>query len=409
MQYTLADVFLYQVLVCLIKDYDYRIVHVASSRKDLWLVNEQKDFPIVRLNPSEANSIGFEKEYLEKVKVAIEKALPQAQDNIVVINTNDKSIAFEEENVRQIVIQEYLIGNPILETFPRLVNYIKEVESYQDECARLTRELENYQRLKMMEERKKTMKFPIVSTIISAIIAITMIVVFLLEFSDGGYLYPILVSLGGYYKAVVVEFHEYYRIVTTTIFQPDIFTTFIYIFTLIRIGSFCESKYGKLRYLVIFLISALVGNVFVFIFDSNVIHFGIGGGIFGVLASLLLYVWESKLYKSKLRAIQLSNVYLLAFICISFSGISIFAYLGGFISGLFLAFVLYPTKSFVTYRIHYIISYCILLSALGYMSTTIHSALPSNEEFNTELIKQYETKNPEFAEALENRLPHKGD
>jgi rhomboid protease GluP len=135
-------------------------------------------------------------------------------------------------------------------------------------------------------------------------------------------------------------------------------------------GRLVERMYGHLWFLVIYLVSGLMGNLFSLVMHGNqAISGGASGAIFGIYGALIIFLWmqrrqldpkEFKLFFG--AAVGFSAITILLGFVIS--GIDNYAHIGGFIAGLLLSAaisgVMHTPKPKLTW-----LSLAIVLSALG--------------------------------------------
>lgn len=406
MEYSDADVFVYQILDCLVTQYDYKIVNVPRNKKDIWLANDANEkYPMIRLSAVMATSAVFEQDYLAKIKNALSMVLNK-QSPLLIINTNEKSSSFSEGDIVQILINDEQISDETFyDEFPNLKNVLHKVENNQSECARLTRHLESIQMRKLRETRKFRWRD---APQVSIIIALVMLVIYLLSqlfvsfgYSDAaGY-----VVSGAYYKALVVYANEYWRIITAGFINLDIITVLFYALILYQIGKINEKVYSKGKYALIFFGSLFIGNLFPLLFDNNVVTLGMGAGIFGVLGAFIVYVRDAKLYKNKFAKVQINQIVMVVFISMLLNGTTLSAQLGGLIAGLFISIIVYDSVRLKPYRKHFAICGAIILAMLGYYALQVETAYPEMSELNTKIVKKYkELGLKDYAEHIEKSL-----
>lgn len=392
MEYTNADVFMYQILDCLVTQYDYKIVNVPGSKNDIWVANAQNSrYPIIRLHPQESSTPGFEMEYMMKIRTAICMVINK-EAKITILNTHEQSKEFAQEDVAQILVRDdYISDSALLKEFPYLEKALRKVENNQNECARLTRHLESAQIRKIKEARKFSFaKAPKVTmAIIAVCVAVFIAFQFVLLVNSKSFGASLVVG-GVYYKALVVYAKEYWRLFTAGFIHYDIITLFFYMLALYQIGKVCEKVYSKKDYALIILGSMVIGNLFALIFDGNVIACGMGGGVFGALSALVVHLYSSKLYKNRLIRLQLSNLFFIVFIAFMIEATSPFMLLGGAAAGLFLSFITYPKSTLKPYRIHFILCFLMMLGMLGYFSAQQISAYPQNRKLDQAIVDEYE-------------------
>ncbi len=391
MNYSTEDVFVYQIMDVLVTQYDYKIVNVPRSKKDIWLAKEgNHEFPMIRLNAECTSSSLFERDYLEKIKSALSFVL-QHDSRLLIINTNKESVSFIEEDMMQVVMTDELISDShIFEIFPALHNVLHKVSDNKNECARLTRHLETVQMRKQRAQRFSWKNIPKVSLAISiiAIVAFALLEFIRQQCQDYTSVAPYVVG-GAYYKAFVYHLNEYWRFLTTGWIHLDIIILLFYIMILFQIGRICEKEYGRLKYTIIFLVSLVIGNVFPYLFEGNCISMGMGPGIFGILAALLFQVWRKKSYQNPIIKMQINQIILICLISMMYNSISIYALVGGFITGLFIAILCSKDKKVQPYRIHFGICALMILAILGYGFQKVDSAYPQLDDVDDTVIKEY--------------------
>ncbi|WP_376797653.1 rhomboid family intramembrane serine protease [Thermogemmatispora sp.] len=121
----------------------------------------------------------------------------------------------------------------------------------------------------------------VTNTLIFINIAVFLVEVILSQslFIDSNVLY----QMGG----EVSQIGDYWRILTAMFLHANILHIFLNMLSLFLIGSATELFYGKLRYLVIYLASGIVGGLATyFLMPATVLSVGASGAIFGVFGAL---------------------------------------------------------------------------------------------------------------------------
>ncbi len=407
MDFTRADVFVYQVLDCLVTEYDYKIVNVPREKKDIWIANEKNDtFPMIRLNAQSTSSTIFEQDYLGKVKSALMMVLNK-QAPLLMINTNEESSSFVEEDYVQIVLTSDKVSDTSLfDAFPKLARALKVVDNNEQECIRLQHHLQSNQMHKLKESRKfKWSTAPKVTVVIAAFCVLVFAIIQLFVYNGSDSWLATLIASGGYYKALVVYNQEYWRILTTGFIHLDFITLLFYIMAIFQVGRICEKVYPVSKYAIIFLGSLFVGNVFPLIFNDNIVTFGLGAGLFGALAALVVYARDTKLYKNKLWKMQFNQIIFITLISSFLNGNAFSSQVGGFLTGLFLAIIFYQGESLKIYKKHFIACGIIILGVIGYAGLQVNSAYPQLSELDKAVVKEYKALGfEEYAKQIETRL-----
>lgn len=179
-------------------------------------------------------------------------------------------------------------------------------------------------------ESFKKAKISICLVIINILISL-----FFLSFSDYFY-YFVQINV-----AILTDF-EIWRLFTAIFIHGDLIHLLSNMFGIILFGTFVESSFSKLNFLIIYFISGIIGNVFsLFLLPPNVISFGASGAVFGLIGASLIIIIKER-YVS---LIFISLLYVLYFVISSFSpGINYFAHIFGLIGGLLLGYI-FKSKS----------------------------------------------------------------
>jgi rhomboid protease GluP len=113
-------------------------------------------------------------------------------------------------------------------------------------------------------------------------------------------------------------------------------------FGLFLFGIFVESSFSKTKFLIIYFVSGVIGNVFsLFLLPPYVISFGASGAIFGLIGASLIIV----LREGYTPLIFIGLVYVIYFLISSFlPGINYFAHIFGLIGGLTLGYLFRRNK-----------------------------------------------------------------
>lgn len=155
----------------------------------------------------------------------------------------------------------------------------------------------------------------------------------------------VVANLGGQYNAAVAA-GQYWRIFTAMWLHFGIFHIGLNMISLYFIGSFVEIFYGKWRYLLIYLVSGIIGGIVVyFTIPPLIVTAGASGaisGVFGALGAFFL-INRRALGSAGNSMLAQWGFWLLINVVYGFSGgIAWQDHLGGLIAGLILGAVLLP-------------------------------------------------------------------
>ena len=151
---------------------------------------------------------------------------------------------------------------------------------------------------------------------------------------------------GAMYGPYVVEGHQYYRIFTCLFLHFGIEHLLNNMVLLGALGWNLELETGRIKFLIIYFISGLGGNLLSLWMnmstDKMVVSAGASGAIFGLMGALLCVV-----LKNQGRVGRLTNRGLLVMVVLSLyfgftsSGVDNAAHVGGLVCGFVMAAVLY--------------------------------------------------------------------
>ncbi|WP_195987316.1 rhomboid family intramembrane serine protease [Clostridium sp. D53t1_180928_C8] len=142
-----------------------------------------------------------------------------------------------------------------------------------------------------------------------------------------------LVQLGAKVN-VLIDHGQPWRLITCAFLHGGLAHIAFNMYALKIIGSEVEYVYGKIKYIVIYLISALGGSIFSYLFNSDSISVGASGAIFGLLGAMIIFGIKHKDKVGKGYIINLLKVLLInIFIGVTLSNIDNGAHIGGLIFG----------------------------------------------------------------------------
>jgi len=135
---------------------------------------------------------------------------------------------------------------------------------------------------------------------------------------------------------------ELWRLLTAMFIHGDILHVFSNMIGLLLFGATVENSASKLKFLVIYFISGLIGNIFsLILLPINAISLGASGGVFGLIGAAFVLI---TLEKDK-SLILLGVIYLLYFVFTSLApDINLWAHLFGLLVGILLGFIFISKK-----------------------------------------------------------------
>lgn len=172
------------------------------------------------------------------------------------------------------------------------------------------------------------------------IIALNIIVFILMYiFGNGSYDVNTLIDFGALHSSLVKE-GDIYRLLTCSFIHIGLLHLFFNMYALYIIGPQLESFYGKVKYLIIYLFSAVMGSLFSCLF-TNGVSAGASGAIFGLFGALLYFGYHYRVYLGSVIRSQIIPLLIFNFaLGFMLSGIDVSSHIGGLIGGILMSMTL---------------------------------------------------------------------
>jgi rhomboid protease GluP len=161
----------------------------------------------------------------------------------------------------------------------------------------------------------------------------------------------LMLEHGALYVPAVLEDHEYYRMITSMFMHFGFEHLFFNMILLYYMGTVLEKGLGEIRFLLLYFMSGLIGNVASLIWYSQIdrmaVSAGASGAIFGLVGAALYLVIKHKGYY---RGIDIRRLVLMIGVnlyngFVVQSGINNAAHVGGLVSGFLLGVVLTQSET----------------------------------------------------------------
>lgn len=385
----------FQIVECLVTNYQYQIVNVPEQKSDMWLAstNPQAKYPIIRLNSKETESAVFEENYLLKM-LQLAKMLNPNTSQILIINTNRNSKDFSESNIVQECFTTSKKNQDLIDTFPLLMQYVKVSDNNDSAVAQIKNRLGNYLTAyqKQMKKRfKKAHPKPKNSILLIVLMVISFLVYVLMASTHQNMsMNSALILTGGFYKSFIYTNYEWWRMFTAPLINGDIFQLIVSSMALYLVGSSFEQIFKKKHwYWTLFIIGSLFSGIFMYILGANEPYFGITPFIVSMFTAIIANLMSEYALKSmgvKISLIQMGLLILLQ----SMMGVgytSIYSVLISALVGFGFGIYYEKGKRFVSYKIHVIISSVLLLVAGLIGCLKVYQIEPLHEKWNAEVIE----------------------
>ena len=208
--------------------------------------------------------------------------------------------------------------------------------------------IENIRNIKEQEETLNNgRKWPIMTLLILFInIAVFIYLSIIGDTTDAKF----MLGKGAMYNQTVFSNHEYYRFVTCLFMHYDLNHLFSNMVSLVFIGNEIENKYGKIKFLIIYFLSGIIGSLISVMYynyiGDNVISAGASGAIYGLMGAVLVNIIQDK-NKENGPISKLLLVFIFLYMAGKSGGnVDVFAHLGGLLGGMIIALICYSVKVF---------------------------------------------------------------
>lgn len=340
------DELIIKLLHYFITEHNYNPVVLHGAQDEIWLEKLDGDYKIIRI----ASNYIHNNEQLNYDMFKTSRIMDDISKKTFVHNINSLNIFLNlgdnvnldsTNNITCIEIKDikdlskYEVIN---ETFPNIVDKMNFKEKGVDLLYKLTSEISKKNEIdaKKAEEIFKP-KIPIVTYIIMFINLAVFIAMYLL--GNGSNDKYTLIKFGASVPSLI-KAGEYWRLIASSFIHIGVVHFLFNNYALYVIGAQLESFYGKTKYIIIYLFSAITSGLLSLMF-VNVISAGASGAIFGLLGALLYFGYHYRIYlgtviKSQIIPLILFNL-LLGF---TLTGINNAAHIGGLIGGILISVAL---------------------------------------------------------------------
>ncbi|GLC89403.1 rhomboid family intramembrane serine protease [Lysinibacillus piscis] len=191
--------------------------------------------------------------------------------------------------------------------------------------------------------KQYTTYYPVVSTFI--ILNIIVYVLTLLP-SVGS-----LVTLYGIQANSLIESGQWWRVFSAMFLHAGFVHMFFNMFSLYLFGPELEKIAGKARFMTIYLVSGLVGNVATYLFyDINYVSLGASGAVFGIFGAFGALVYYTRRTMPMLRKLILPIIVISVIMTFLQANTNVYAHLGGLVAGFVLGLIYLHPKRILSWR-----------------------------------------------------------
>lgn len=209
---------------------------------------------------------------------------------------------------------------------------------YSDERCKSLLPIFNY-----MNNIKKSKEYRFNKSIITYSFIIINIIMFIITMIISQSIYDIniytLIIMGAKFNELI-NHGQVWRLITASFLHGGLLHLTLNMYALKIIGSEVEYVYGKIKYTIIYICSALGGSIFSYFFNEDSISVGASGAIFGLFGAMLIFGFTNRAKIGKAYMVNILKVIgVNILIGVTISSIDNAAHLGGLLVGVVVAII----------------------------------------------------------------------
>lgn len=322
---------------------DYTPINVQGAKDEIWLENLNGPYKIIRINSKYIHNneqLDLDLFKMNFVIKQIKKKTLSFKMNVLNICLDmGNSVKLDESpnNIQTLnipSINELKKNKVMKELFPKIKNMIfKSNESLKsfEEIIHITDDINSKteKENKKYEQVFKPKKIIVTKILIALCLIMYIVSLFVSDSFDNA-----LVILGANNRGLVLN-GQVFRLIAASFLHGNLIHLIVNMYSLWIIGSQVENYIGRWKFLIIYLLSALMGNLMSMVFLGEYsLSIGASGAIFGLMGSLLYFGYHYRLYLSNALTSQIIPIIIINLILgFTISGIDNAAHIGGLIGG----------------------------------------------------------------------------
>jgi rhomboid protease GluP len=364
------ELLVYRFANDLIETYGFRPVDVRIPSDEVWLNHPTRtDVALIRLSVAASFQVDTIEERTRKIKEALFKLLPGVQKFYDILIDEDEALETRSDDRVLWQINPHKVDHPFFEAFPNLIAALEPSENPDQELNEMRNRVRNYrstQKLTFKERLKNAPKFSYAAAVVASVITVLIRILNLAGYD----LFASAIFLGAYYKTFIDVNLEFWRFLTVGFVHIDLIHLIMNVLALLSLGSLLERSYGALQVGAVLLTGILFGSLFVYAVSGNILLVGMSGGIYALLALMIVFFFETGIIAQPAVRTQLFRLAMINLILNFLPQVSWLGHLGGFVGGLLMGLLLAKREVFQPLKIHVVMAGLILVGSLGYLSAT---------------------------------------
>ena len=334
------DELIMKLLHYFVTEQNYSPIILKGVQNEIWLENLNSDYKIIRLVSNYIHNneqMELDIYRTEQIMQKIRKKTMSFSINALSIFVNlGENVTLEDNlsnmdlvNIKDIKdLKKYEF---VLDEFPTITKDTEFSEKGFELFMKLTKEIGE----RNEEEAKKAEDiFTKKNPVITKIILLINVLVYILSYVYGEAF--IAGNFGNYAPSIVNG--EWYRLITSAFVHVNLLHLLCNMYALYIVGTQIENFFGKLRYSIIYLGSAITGSMLSMLFNTNTFSIGASGAIFGLLGALLYFGYHYRVYLDSVIKSQIIPIIILNLsIGFMIPNIDNACHIGGLIGGILIS------------------------------------------------------------------------
>jgi len=365
------DMVIMNLLNYFITEENYNPMIIHGINNEIWLENLNNEYKIVRIVSHHIHNkeqLDFDKFKLARIVSQVKKKTLSFKVKVLNIYTDIEDTKILSDNDIYISKKKDINNPKLINIFPNIVEKTERKENGIEYFVKVTDNInkKNEKRSKMAE-KIFSYKKPIITYIIISLCILLFGAMYM--FGNGSEDKLTLLAFGANLD-LLVESGQIYRLFTCIFLHIGIFHLVCNMYSLYVIGKEVESLYGKLKFLIIYILSGICGSILSLAFNANTISAGASGAIFGLLGAMLYFGYYYRTYLgASIKSSVLPVIILNLIIGFLNPGIDNSAHIGGLVAGIFSSMLVgVPDKSGKRDRINGIVLTIIYIAFICYLA-----------------------------------------